>query len=247
MEEHATVSNRFTTRNSHATTSCLLPLSPPSLSERRLDRRRPFDLHRAAHSIAAGGTGSVNVMISGAGESLNVTGFQFLITPNSPTTTQLAFVNPQADSELSNPNYVFAGHSADFNLPLPVGNVTSTNFTNDTFTGGDNYDPTTGSATVTSSVLLVTLDLTTRTGMSPSVGDSFSIALLPNNFTLFLDPSLNSIAYTSTPGTVTIIKAVPEPASMAILGSGCLLLGGFRRLSSRRRRQTVPTQDAHAA
>ena len=67
-------------------------------------------------SIAAGGTGSVNVMISGAGESLNVTGFQFLITPNSPTTTQLAFVNPQSDSALSNPNYVFAGHQRRFQL-----------------------------------------------------------------------------------------------------------------------------------
>jgi hypothetical protein len=185
----------------------------------------------------------VDVTISGASNSLALAGYQFLITPNSPTTSQLAFLNPQSDSALTNPDYVFAGNSSDQKLGVAMGNVTSTNYTDDTFTGGDQTAD--GSnVLVSASKLLLTLDLTTKTAVPPMIGDSFTLTLVNDSrFTFFHDSSGTSIPFTSTPGTITIISgSVPEPSSLAIAISGVLMLAFAGRWFRARSGAVIPSR-----
>ena len=70
--------------------------------------------------IQAGQAGDVNVWISSdSGESLNNFGFEFRIT--TAGATRLEFVDPQPDSQLTNPNYVFHDNSGDQKTPFARG------------------------------------------------------------------------------------------------------------------------------
>src|SRR5262245_33842243 len=89
--------------------------------------------------IPAAGATSVDVFVSSTnpnGDPLASFGFEFLITPTGPR--RLEFVSPQPDAQLTQPNYVFAGNSADVADLVAVGVVSSTVLgTNDRFVGGD--------------------------------------------------------------------------------------------------------------
>ena len=90
--------------------------------------------------------------------------------------------------------------------------------------------------------LLASLTVTTATGASPVVGDTFTISLVPtlgtgsmsaNPNTYFDNFDFNSVAevsftaFTSTPGTVTIVaSAVPEPVSIISGLTALLILAG---------------------
>ncbi len=183
-----------------------------------------------------GTTGSVDVTISSnltGGDPLQVFNLQFFVAPAPGTTSQLAFLSPQNDSEFSNPAYVFATDSfkIDYNAanpgaPLSMGNLYTTNYTNDTFIGGDFTNSGNDVTVLPSGALLVTLDFTRATAVPPSVGDTFLVTMGTDpNFNYFQDAAGDSIPFTSNTGVITIgAAAVPEPSSLALI---FIALGGF--------------------
>ena len=183
-----------------------------------------------------GTTGSVNVTISStqtSGDPLQIFNFQFFVAPASGTSSQLAFLSPQHDSEFSNPAYVFATDSfkitynaANPGAPLSMGNLFSTNSTNDTFVGGDFTNSGNDVTVLPSGALLATLDFTRETAIPPSVGDTFLVTMGTDpNFNYFQDTNGNSIPFQSNMGVITIgAAAVPEPSSLALM---VIALGGI--------------------
>jgi hypothetical protein len=186
--------------------------------------------------IQSGQEGDVNVWISSnSGESLNNFGVEFRITTGGAT--RLEFVDPQPDSQLTNPSYVFHDNSGDLNTPLPVGLVSTTTTPNDTFIGGDfTFDG--SDVQVTSSpLLLATLRVTSSTALPPAPGNTFTISLIDSLNTFFVS-STDSLQYSSTAGTVTVVASVPEPSSFIIAAAACggMLLSRAARSQRRSRR-----------
>ena len=168
-------------------------------------------------AVAPGGTATVDVTISSTlpgGEPLSNFGFEFLISTAGPT--QLDFVDPQSDSQLTQANYVLFGNSLAEAIP-PVGTVGITIVPNDTFVGGDGTADFSDVTVPASGLLLARLNLTTLTLLPPQLGDTFSIALLTGVNTFFGDSEENPIGFSSLAGTVTV---VPEPLTFGLLISG---------------------------
>jgi hypothetical protein len=190
-------------------------------------------------TVASGGNATVDVMIRStntSGDPLSSFGFEFRIT--SPGSRHLDFRNPQQDAQLGLPSYVFAGDSGDVVDKVPVGLIHSINGgTNNQFVGGDETNSG-GNFTVKDNTLLVRLDVTAATTSGPLPGDTFSISLQPSAFTSFLNAANSPIAFSSTPGVVTVVS-VPEPGALALLsiGGGLALAGAGL---SRRRVATLP-------
>ena len=163
--------------------------------------------------VQSGQTGSVDVFVrSTTGtDSLQIANVQFQITPVSPPplSPALSFTNPQSDSQLTNPGYIFAGNSAA--APFgPASFITTTITPNDTYFGGDGTADASGVLVPTTNRLLVRLDLTAGAGAGGSV---YQISLV-NSGTLFLDPNFTPIPFSSTAGLVT----TPEPTTLAVFG-----------------------------
>lgn len=159
------------------------------------------------------------------GEAYAFAGYDFLITPVAPTATQLAFVDPQPNAFTTQPNYLFAGDSFG-----PAGTLSSVTTPNDSYGGSDSSAD--GGLTVyatplTSQKLLVRLQVTTATGLLPSVGDSFDVTFNQDpNFSfitedIFGAPLAFDAGNSKFVGRVNVISAVPEPSSFAL----CTLLG----------------------
>jgi hypothetical protein len=184
-------------------------------------------------TITQGGTGTLDVLIRSAnpvGDPLSSFAFDLQITPTAPR--HLDFRNPQLDSQLGLSNYVFVGNSSDFIGSTPVGVVQSiSGGTNNRFVGGDDTNSG-GNVTVTTSKLLVRLNLNAATSAPPVGGDTFNISLVPGAFTGFRDANNNLIPFTSTAGRITIVGVVPEPASLVLCATGVsltLLAAAWRR------------------
>lgn len=186
-------------------------------------------------TIPAGGTGSVDVLISSTNNDLlNEFNSSFLLTTGGAT--QLAFVDPQSDSQLTNPNYVFFGNSFSLINAVPVGNVATTNTTNDSFFGGDSTNNQNNVMLSGTNQLLFTFSFTTATAAPPVPGDTFTLSLEPPAnanpgggddffFINVVGQTTQFVPYSSTAGTITIsgaVLAVPEPASWALFGLGLL-------------------------
>lgn len=171
-------------------------------------------------SLAQGATGYVDVTIrsdAALGDPLNLASFQFAI--DTLGVTRLEFVDPQPDPQLADAAYVFAGDSFDAAFSVPVGTVSTTIVPNDTFTGGDST--LSGSdVVVTTDRLMARLQVTAATALSPGMGDTFSIHLVPGLITSF-ESTGGVINYTSIDGTVTIVASpVPEPSAIVLLLMG---------------------------
>jgi hypothetical protein len=199
-------------------------------------------------TVAAGGTGSVEVEITNNGNSsvaINTYAIQLVIAPANGTLTQLAFSVPTSQQlgYLSDSNYIFVNDSFAALPPPFVGLPASTVYNYDTFNSTDStMSGNTVSIAVGQTELLAILPITTLTQLDPQPGDSFRVSLNPgsgtgsNNGGLastyfdVLDSNNNETSYvpfTSSSGMVTISPAaVPEPGTLtlALLGIACLAL-----------------------
>lgn len=160
--------------------------------------------------LAPGGTGFVEVSITGDNDLLQAAGFEFRIQSLGPTS--LEFVDPQPYDYLSDSGYVFSSDSFALDYP-PVGGVSETVVPGDTFLGGD-MTLSMADVTVTSFKLLARLQVTANTMLPPEAGDLFTISLEPSLSTYFSDSGFNTIGYSATTGTVNI---VPEPGTITLL------------------------------
>jgi hypothetical protein len=190
-------------------------------------------------NLAVGQTGTVDVTIRSTGSDvLDMFGGEFRIATMGGT--QLEFVNPPTDTQLSDPGYLFNGDSAAASVSPPSGNVLTNSTNNDTYIGGDGTLSGNGVTVPGSSTLLLHLLVTANTISPPQVGDTFQINLTSGAFTFFSGPGPNfdNIPASFSPGTVTITgAAVPEPASLLIWS-----LGGLATLSTLRGRRATPTR-----
>lgn len=194
-------------------------------------------------AITAGGSGFVDVFVSsdataGTPDVLDSFSAQFLIQPvGGAPASGLQFVDPQSDSQLGLGNYVFFGDSL---TPPPLGLVSSTTNTNDTYVGGDATVSGTGVFldSVSGEKLLFRLDLSAALATG---GSQYTLALVSGGSTSFLDTSFNSLTIDSSAfAPITLTAAVPEPSSCVV--AGVLLCGLVLRV--RRRCATQPSDAA---
>jgi len=212
-------------------------------------------------SVTQGGTGTVDVTLTSTAGSLNPDlindyAFQLQITNNGLDNTQLAFSANQdfgyvSDTSLT-PAYVFLGDSfAAQPPPSPIVSAGQTVYPNDTFTGTDStFSGNPVGLSSGNTYLLAILTVTTLTNAPPSIGDSFTISLVPtlgsgsmsdnpnmyfDNFNFNTGMEISATPFTSTSGTVTILgAAVPEPASVVSGLTALLILGSLHGVRSLR-------------
>jgi hypothetical protein len=214
-------------------------------------------------TVAAGGTGVLDVYLTSTASSMNPDfinnlGFELQITNNGVDNTQLAFSATQSFGYLnsSSPPYVFLGDSFDYKSGSAGGIVspTGTVYPYDTFTGSDStFSGNPVSLSSGTTYLLASLTLTTATFASPNIGDSFTVSLVPSsgsgsangspppttffdNFNFDTGGETSATPFTSLPGTVMITgSAVPEPASIVSATIGIVILAGFHGVRRLRR------------
>lgn len=197
------------------------------------------------NTIAAGGTGFVDVLVSSNSDPtipdppdiLDSFSGHFRITPvGGAVVGGLRFVSPQGDSQLGMPGYIFAPvNSLAVQFGIPVGTVTTFVDPNDDFSGGDG----------TVDGLGVSLDNTSgqfrlyRFNLDASLanpGDQYEIALINDGVTQFLDPSFSPFTLHASSFNSFTITAVPEPATgglLAIAGCGFWIRRRWRSRGSR--------------
>jgi hypothetical protein len=178
-------------------------------------------------SISAGGTGVLNVWVSssaapGTPDNLDSFSALFRIAPvGGAVADGLQFSDPQGDSQLGDGDYVFNLDSLGEDFGGPLGNVTTLVNTNDTYRAGDgtvlgtgfNLDDTTGTR------LLFRLNLD---AMLADLGDQYTVSLIEDPFTDFVDSSFASLMIHSDSYNAFTITAVPEPSTGAVLLGGSL-------------------------
>lgn len=203
-------------------------------------------------SLNAGGTGSVDVFISGdPGDTLGSFGYEFNITGAVPANGDLQFkpsyfngspLDPltQTNSEQGLGNYVFAGdtHPDNFSANLGSGGTDPL-----TLVGGDALLAG-NDVSINGTFLLARLELQ---HVGPFLGPSqqFTISLNTASTSTELDRdfdagTLNSYTgaeISATSGTITVnsAAAVPEPSSVALFAIGTIaaVLRKKRRAGSR--------------
>jgi hypothetical protein len=191
-------------------------------------------------TIATGSSGYVDVTIrSDSADALAQFGFEFRISTLTPT--QLDFVSPQSDAQLTDGAYMFAGDSLAADAGISVGSVTTVVVPNDTYLGGDATLSGLEVPVPALPALLVRLELTTLTSLAPTIGDQFLVELVRGPNTFFQDSEFSDLPFSSTSGTVTI-GAIPEPSSLALQAGALLLLMAIasRAQSGRPPRLRVP-------
>jgi hypothetical protein len=166
---------------------------------------------------------------------LDFAAYEFRITTASGRLLEFQD-SPVPDPTFASSNYVFFGNSADQTVMSGAGFASTTDTTNDTFIGGDfTADGTSVGVSAMPPLLLVELPVTAVTGL---VGDTFTISLVPQADSRpdGLDGNTGFSAagtfapYDSTPGTVMITGAVPEPAGLTLIGTGFVaIIAYFRR------------------
>jgi hypothetical protein len=175
-------------------------------------------------SVSAGGLGLLDVWVSsnadpGTPDNLDSFSASFLITPiGAAVADGLQFSDPQGDSQLGNPGYIF--NTDSLGEDLGAGTLISTNSnTNDLYQGGDgtfsgigvDLDTTSGSR------LLFRLNLDATLA---NLGDQFSVTMLDDGFTQFNDLTFTPLVLHPDSFNSFTVTAVPEPAT------GVVLLGG---------------------
>ncbi len=196
-------------------------------------------------TIAPGSTGTVDITVTSTtgADTLSAFGLELQITGVGTPAALLQFSMDQP-TPYGNVNYVFFGQSSnnDFGLPLWSPPFT-TNYNNDTITGGDSNDgngSTPGYVTIPSSAggaytYLASVQFFLPVGGTS--GDQYKISLVNSpGQTYFDDQNNNPLSYTSSSGLVTVegIASVPEPSSLLVVVVSAL--GGLIWHYSRGRR-----------
>jgi len=171
-------------------------------------------------TVAPGGTGTMDIAVTSdsvPGDTLSLFSLTLQITQMPGTTSFLTFTG--GVDPYDNPNYVFSGESFNVNSGSPFWSLPYTTiYTYDSISGGDAANPLGAFVIIPSTVgepnsLLATVQFQAL-GTSP--GDQFQISVVSLG-TEFDDQNGNPLNYTSTPGTVTITSAVPEPSSLTLV------------------------------
>lgn len=179
--------------------------------------------------LIAGSSGTLDVRIhSNASDVLDAFQVDFTLTSVgfSPV-GGVKFSATQQDSQLTDPNYVFAGISLSQNTAASVG---AANFARDGFSGYDATDD--GSASpFPGNPVPVTLNSTDRLlfrlNLDAVNAGSYQITIASATFVIdqLLDPTdpLNQISFSGDPGMISVADstAVPEPSSAVLLGLAC--------------------------
>lgn len=181
------------------------------------------------------GSGFVDVMISstatvGAPDILDSFSAKLVLTPvGGAASGGLQFATPQSDAQLGLGNYVFAGNSL---TPAPLGSVTTTTGTNDTYTFGDATVTGTGISLNSSQppLLLARVDLSV---LSASAGSQYTLTVANDTFTEFLDTTFTQLTidpatFNATTITIGGFSAVPEPSGWVLSLGFCSLLVGLK-------------------
>ncbi len=192
------------------------------------------------------GTMDFNIRSTTGTDQLQSFNVELLITRVGGTTSLLQFTDTQPDP-YGNGNYVFAGDSFGGINGVPfwgAPSATGTNYPKDTISGGDMTNSGTAVTVPTASfgpgTYLTTVQFQAPLNASP--GDTFSISLVTDPMqTFFKDAGGGTINYTSSPGTVLILGATPEPSSL-VLGATAGVGGLF--IFWRKRRGAKPVMES---
>jgi hypothetical protein len=183
--------------------------------------------------LTQGGTSSIDVTIESTSALDRLTDYIIGFALTTANGREIWFVDPQPESHLADPNYVFASGSLSKTGP-PSGNVSSSRLE---FVTSDVSDEPQG-VSGPFSRLLARLDLTALTSLPPQAGDVFTINLVEADTAFgYLDPDTfdyTELNYTWSPGQVTVTQAVPEPSSLLLTAAAAGAAVVVRR---RRRRQ----------
>jgi hypothetical protein len=185
----------------------------------------------ASGTVTPGGSLTLDIGLESTTPPQNLSEFELIlqITPLTATAgTSLQFVDPQSEAFLDDADYVFAGNSDAVTAgDSTVGGLTATQVTFFDFTANFADMP------VTSGQLLATVDVGHLLGGLPPedvAGDQFEISVAPSS--LFSDAQFNDLAFSSTPGVVTVGPVViPEPGSVTLLAAlslACFVRRGRR-------------------
>jgi hypothetical protein len=193
-------------------------------------------------TIPTGGTGLVDVFISSnapvtAPDIVDSFSVKFRITPQAGSVSSgLQFIDPQSDSQLQLPHYIYNGNSLF--APGPVGAVSTASNTNDTYIAGDaTFDGQGRSLDINSTpLLLFRLDLSAATAAN---GDRFSLEMLNDPATSFLDTGFSQLSIDSSSYAPLTLTAVPEPGSVAVILTGTVAAAIRHR---RRKRAALPVK-----
>ncbi len=192
-------------------------------------------------TVAPGGGGLLDVFVSsnavsGTPDVLDSFSAHFKIVPlGGAVSNGLQFFDPQGETQLSDSSYVFNGDSLGQIGFVPLGLVSTSGNTNDTYIAGD------GTVSGTGFPLDVTSGrrLLFRLNLDASLahfGDQYAFSLVNDSFTSFSDPSFFALAVRSDSFTPFTITAVPEPATGVFLA---VSMAGFGWYHRRRKMKTV--------
>ena len=185
------------------------------------------------YSIAAGRTGFLDVLVSSDAanatpEYLDSFSAHFQIAPvGTAVPNGLQFSSVQAESQLGNASYVFNGDSLGENGGTPLGAVSTLVNTNDTYIGGDGTFSGNGVALSSSSGSLLLFRLNLDATLA-NPGDQFTVSLINDGYTQFLDTSFNPVQLSSSSFNSGTFTAVPEPASILVSLLAVLGIAIFR-------------------
>lgn len=157
---------------------------------------------------------------------LSLAAFSFQLQVTSVSSTMVEFDTLSQPNTLSNSDYIFTGNSAAQNTPFTPWAVSSVSGkVNNNYVFSDTTDDTFNiSIPAGSSKLLANIILKPATGSAaPQSGDVYNLSFITAGTSLF-DDTLNSVAFTTGSGTLSVPTSVPEPSTYAMAMVAVLML-----------------------